>query len=212
MYFDKSILLILTATALAYSTTNSFGQSNPTMNPSRVCVHTNDQVFLYGTGFNPGATVQGYLISSHYHSPIFGATAGTNGQFKIDITFRGNIDMNGPRAIQEYYFVGGGANTTFHIWYQTLNPTNEWHAVIANISTYTTPTTWRQVDVYASITTENNYQAQMTTNLGATWNLVGACTTHENPYSNVDFSIQIPPVPNAFFRITNPYMPCPCDF
>jgi hypothetical protein len=212
MHFNKSILSVLTVASLVAHSGILFGQSDPTMTPSTVCVHTNEQVLLNGTGFAPGATMQGYLISSHYQSPIFGATADTNGEFTVDITFRGNIDMNGPRAVQEYYFVGGGTSTNFHVWYQTYNPTNVWHAVITDISMCTTPTTWQQVDVYASITTENNYQVQMTTNLGTAWNLIGVCTTHENPYSNVDFSFQIPPTPNAFFRVTNPYIPCQCDF
>jgi hypothetical protein len=212
MHINKSIVSVLTTTALAANAVNLFGQSAPTMTSSTTCVHTNDQVFLYGTGFSPGATVQGYLISSHYHSPIFGATAGSNGQFTVDITFRGNIDMNGPRAVQEYYFVGGGTNVTFHVWYQTYNPTNEWHAMITSIETSPLSFQYQQVSIYAAITTKNNYQVQMATNLSGPWNLVGELTTHENPYSNALFSCQVPPLPNAFFRITNPYLPCPCDF
>jgi hypothetical protein len=212
MHLHKSILSILTVTSLASHSANLFGQPNPTMTPSTFCVHTNEQVFLYGAGFNPGTTMQGYLISSHYQSPIFGATADTNGQFSVDITFRGNIDMNGPRAVQEYYFAGGNTSTNFHVWYQTYNPTNVWHAVITNMDTYPISAQYQQVDIYAVITTENNYQVQMATNLAGPWNFLGETTTHENPYSNVTFSCQIPPVPNAFFRISNPYVPCPCDF
>jgi len=214
MYIDKSIrLFTLTVAALAANQNQSHGQSVPTFTPSALCVHTNEQVFLQGTGFASGASVQGFLISSHYHSPLWGATADTNGQFAIDITFRGNIDMNGPRAVQEYYFVGGGTNVTFHVWYQTYNPTNEWHAVITNMVTYPTPSQWQQVDVYASITAHNNYQVQMATDiLNGPWTFVGDTTTHEYPTSDATFSFQIPQTPHAFFRISNPYLPCPCDF
>jgi hypothetical protein len=52
MHFQKSILSILTVTSLTGHLANLFGQPNPTMIPSTVCLNANEQVFLYGTGFN----------------------------------------------------------------------------------------------------------------------------------------------------------------
>lgn len=215
MIVKNSILSVLTVTSLAVHSFNLCGQAVPIMEPSSLCVHTNEQVFLHGVSFTPGVTVQGYLISSHYRSPLWGAAADTNGEFAIDITFRGNIDMNGPRAVQEYYFVGGGTNVYFHVWYQTYNPTNDWHAIVTSINAYAVDyaTNVLQVDVFATVSPAgNNYQVQMSDDLRGPWNFVGEVTTHENPYTNLYFSQQIPLRNKAFFRIANPFLPCPCGF
>jgi len=136
MHINKSILSILVLTALSGDLSV---QSIPTMTPSRVCAHTNEQVFLSGTGFNPGATVQGYLISSHYRSPIFGATADTNGaihgRYHVPRKYRHERAKSRPGIL----LCRRRHKRHLPCWYQTYNSTNEWHAVITNISTYTIP-------------------------------------------------------------------------
>ena len=212
MHIKNTILPLTTVITLVSSDAISTCQSGETFTPSTFCVHTNEQVFLRGEGFQPNAYIQGFLLSSHYKSPLWSFNADTNGEFMLNITWRENIDPNGPRAVQEYQFSGGSTNITFHVWYQTNNPTNDWHGTITSFDASPISSEWQQVDVYAAVTVANNYQVQMATNLSGPWIFVGETTTHENLYSDVRFGFQIPRVPQAFFRVANPYLPCPCDF
>ena len=210
MYIHKSVLSMVVAAGCLGSHGISSGQSSFTV--STFCVHTNGHVFLTGKGFPSGSQIQGFLLSSHYRSPLWSFTTDTTGEFNLDVTWTENLDMGASRAVQEYQFSGGGTNITFHVWYQTNNATNDWHSTITNFDTHQISSSEQQVDVVADITAHNNYQVQMATNLSGPWIFVGDVTKSENPVSSFRFGFQIPRQSRGYFRIADPYRPCPCDF
>jgi len=198
------------------------GQSIPTAVPSTLCVHTNESLFLKGSGFAPGEAVSGYITSSSLpfpYAPSWSFYADTNGEFNVNITCRTNIQPSQPTAVQEYYFStwNGDFDYTFHVWYQTENNTsNQWHSVIAGFSKqlsnqYPDQQTWF-VTINANVAPNNNYQVQAATDILGPWRFVGHSTLAEDTNSVFVSGFNVPLAPQMFFRIGDPYGPCPCNF
>lgn len=187
-----------------------------TMTPSSLCVHTNDSLFVTGHGWSPSERIEVMVPSLDYQSPIETIYADTNGDVYANITFRQNIYMQGPRAVQTYRFIGQSDTVTFHVWYQTYNPTNDWQALVTHISVEPLgsqwPDGWMQINTDAAVTPYNTYQFQMATNLSGPWIFVGFPSDSDDPYSWYSEGFQLPPAPQRFFRVADPYYPCPCDF
>jgi hypothetical protein len=168
---------------------------------------------MIGAGYSPGEMIDVFLVSSHYRYPLWLPRADTNGEFSVDMTFRSNIDMNGSRSVQVYSFQGHGTNIIVNIWYQTYNPTNNWYAIATGVSVQ--PSSYpgvSQVYVTSAIAPNNTYQFQTATNLAGAWAFIGFPTSSEDSYTSYADGFLMPEASQRFFRVANPYLPCPCDF
>jgi hypothetical protein len=217
MNIKKLILYALIVVILLVGQAASVGQSSPILTPSTFCVHSNDQIFIEGHGLIPGERILGFLLSSHYRSPLWVLYPDTNGDLHEEITFRGNLNPWGPTAVQVYQFSGQSTNITFHVWYQTCDQkTNQWQSVITNLVVMplhpNSPSDGSQINIDATVMPYNNYQVQAATNVLGPWLFIGSPSKSEDSYSWYSIGLQLPPSPQKFFRLANPYAPCPCDF
>lgn len=189
----------------------------PEITPSATCVRTNEHLYVSGTGFLPGEQIQGYVTSSHFRSPQWILHADQLGNMHEDITFRNNINEDGPAAVQEYRFLSSSTNISFHVWYQTLNPTNDWNSAITSLRVEPIVSGNRshelvQIGIGVAARPYNAYQVQIADGLAGPWRFVGDIIKSEDPRSEWSIGLQLPIQAHGFFRIAHPYGVCPCDF
>jgi len=208
------------ALVVFFAGTQLNAQPKPTWQLSTECLHTNEQLVVKGSGFVPGQQILGAVVSTAHPPPsywICNTNADTNGEFVADITFRDNISPLQPPALQRYSFVAVATNRSlssefdFTVWYQTGNPKYDSASKITDLQPY------NGITVQFSAVPHNHYMIQTAPSPSGPWSFTGPYTESEETNAVFAWTINMSPEPqvrppNMFFRIADPFGPCPCQW
>lgn len=199
-------------------------QPKPTWQLSTECLRMNERLFLKGSGFLPGQQILGAVMSAVHPPPsywICNTNADANGEFSVDITYRDNISPSQPPALQRYNFVAVTTNGSpssefdFNVWYQTENSTYDAASKIRDLRLSGQP--YNGITVQFSAVPHNHYMIQTAPTPSGPWSFIGPFTDSEETNRILAWTIDMSPVqqirpPHMFFRIADPFGPCPCQW
>jgi hypothetical protein len=207
-----------------FATRQAHAQPNPTWQLSTQCLHTNEHLFLKGSGFVPGAQILGALLSTAHPPPgywICNTNADGAGEFCVDITYRTNINLSQPSALQRYSFVasstngGGSSEFDFSVWYETENSKYDATSKITGLLLDGQP--YNGITVQFSAVPHNHYMIQTAPSPVGPWSFTGPFTDSEATNTNLAWTIDMSLEPQSrpsqmFFRIADQFGPCPCQW